>query len=328
MSSHFLKSIVAVGLVLSLQGCFGEPVFEAESLSSFRHTDEIVLSAAMTEDGAMSLVAEQGKVCLWDNKTNKVKFSCFTGDNAKHIELMGFSKDKTQYYISNRTSVLLFSATTGQLVGSWATGRNIARDIAISADAGILLLGYRSGEAQIINTKTSSATLFPIHRLDINSVALSDDGKTALTGSSDKFAYLWNTEDGVIKQRFKLTTRINHVAMNSTASLGFAIDSVDDRVFLDLKTGEQQAELDIMANFMEFNDSLFINDDKWFLTGSPKRTLHLWRVADGQHLGEYKAEKLRLRSSILAIAYNKKSNHLLSETSDGVLEIWPYKPLK
>lgn len=159
-------------------------------------------------------------------------------------------------------------------------------------------------------------------------MALSDDGTTALTGLSDKFAYVWTTNDGKITQRFKSTTRINHVAMNSNASIGFSIDSVDDRQFLDLKTAEERAELNIMANFIEFNDSLFINNDKWFLTGLPKSTLYLWRVADGQQLAEYKAAKLRLRSSVLAVAYDKNSKSIMTETSDGVLEVWPYEPPK
>lgn len=314
--------------MINLAGCFGDTVFEAAPLSEFRHTNEPVLSAALTVDGSMSIVAEQGKVCLWDNKTNQLKFKCLVGDDAKHIELVGFSKDKSKYFISNRTSVHMFSATTGQLVGSWATGKNIARDIAVSADASTILIGYRSGEAQVINTQTSVSKLLKIHRLDINSVALSDDGTTALTGSSDKFAYVWTTNDGKITQRFKSTTRINHVAMNSNASIGFSIDSVDDRQFLDLKTAEERAELNIMANFIEFNDSLFINDDKWFLTGLPKSTLYLWRVADGQQLAEYKAAKLRLRSSVLAVAYDKNSKSIMTETSDGVLEVWPYEPPK
>lgn len=321
-----ILTLVLIGILSALVGCSGEPVFEAPSTSQFRHTQEIVESAALSNDGQLSVVSEQGKVCVWDNKISKTLFSCISGDDAKHIELLGFSDDKTKFYISNRMSVHLFSVANGQLLGSWSTGKNIARDIAISANGQLIVVGYRSGEADVINSLTKQNTLFQVHRLDINSVALSADGQTALSGSSDKFSYLWSTKDGTILKEFKLATRVNHVSINENASLGFAIDSVDDRIFLDLNTGIKKAELNIFTNFIEFNHSRFVNDDKWFLTGSPKSTIQLWRVKDGTLLAEYKATQQRIRGSVLAVAYDKENKTIVSESSDGVLEFWPYQP--
>ena len=302
-----ILTLVLIGILSALVGCSGEPVFEAPSTSQFRHTQEIVESAALSNDGQLSVVSEQGKVCVWDNKISKILFSCISGDDAKHIELLGFSDDKTKFYISNRMSVHLFSVVNGQLLGSWSTGKNIARDIAISANGQLIVVGYRSGEADVINSLTA-------------------DGQTALSGSSDKFSYLWSTKDGTILKEFKLATRVNHVSINENASLGFAIDSVDDRIFLDLNTGIKKAELNIFTNFIEFNHSRFVNDDKWFLTGSPKSTIQLWRVKDGTLLAEYKATQLRIRGSVLAVAYDKENKTIVSESSDGVLEVWPYQP--
>ena len=65
-------------------------------------------------------------------------------------------------------------------------------------------------------------------------MALSADGQWAFTGSSDKYVKLWSTSDGSTRFEERLATRVNHVTLNKTASLGFAIDSVDDRVFFDL----------------------------------------------------------------------------------------------
>ncbi|MFU2511621.1 WD40 repeat domain-containing protein [Pseudoalteromonas sp. ASV78] len=322
----YISKLGLTGILSVLVGCSGEPVFEASSTSQFRHTQEIVESVALSNDGQLSVVSEQGKVCVWDNTIKKTLFNCITGDDAKHVELVGVSDDKTKFYISNRMSVHLFSVKTGQLLGSWSTGQNIARDIALSANGQLMVVAYRSGEADVINTNTKQNTLFQIHRLDINSVALSADGQTAFTGSSDKFAYLWATDDGAILQKFKLATRVNHVSMNENATLGFAIDSVDDRVFVDLKTGTEQAQLNIFANFIEFNHSRFINNNKWFLTGSPNSTLQLWRVQDGTLLAEYKAAQQRIRGSVLAVAYDKENKNMVSENSDGVREVWPYQP--
>ncbi|KTF16945.1 WD40 repeat domain-containing protein [Pseudoalteromonas sp. H105] len=324
MLFRILKLTFVWGL-LTLAACSGEDVFESPPLSQFQHTDITLESAAVSRDGQLSIVSEQGKVCVWNNNNNTRLFDCITGDDAKHIELVGLSDDKTTFYISNRMAIHAFSLQTGQLIGSWSTGQNIARDIAISANGHVLLVGYRTGEAEVINTRTQHNTLFKIHRLDINSVALSADGRTAISGSSDKYAYVWSTLSGEILQKFKLATRVNHVSMNEQGSLGFAIDSVDDRVFLDLQSGEELSELNIFANFIEFNDSQFINNDKWFLTGSPKSKIYLWQVASGNLLAEYGAATKGQRSSILAVGFDEGAQQITTQNSSGVLEIWPYQ---
>lgn len=320
-----IAKLIFIGSLLTLAACSGEAVFESPPISQFQHTDETVESAAVSSDGQLSVVSEHGKVCVWDNTNNTLIFECITGDDANYVELVGLSDDKTTFYISNRMAIHVFSVQTGQLIGSWSTGQNIARDIAISADGHLLLVGYRTGEADVINTQTKHNTVFKIHRLDINSVALSADGGTALSGSSDKHAYLWSTANGKILQEYKLATRVNHVSMNEQGSIGFAIDSVDDRIFLDLKSGEELAELNIFANFIEFNDSQFINNDKWFLTGSPKSKIYLWQVASGTLLAEYGAAEKGQRSSILAVGFDEVSQRIFTHNSNGTLEVWPYQ---
>jgi WD40 repeat protein len=100
---------------------------------------------------------------------------------------------------------------------------------------------------------------------------------------------------------------------------------VDDRVFLDLQSGEELSELNIFANFIEFNDSQFINNDKWFLTGSPKSKIYLWQVASGNLLAEYGAVAKGQRSSILAVGFDEGVQRITTQNSSGVLEVWPYQ---
>ena len=162
-----------------------------------------------------------------------------------------------------------------------------------------------------------------MHRLDINSVAVSADGKTAFTGSSDKTAKLWDSLSGEVIKEFKLTTRVNHVNMNHDATLGFAIDSVSDRLFLDLNSGKILSEINSLTRFMEVNGSQFINNDKWLLTGSPKRLFRLWNVADGSKVAEWLAYKVesRQRASVLSVGQSGK-DRVMSYTSDGMLQTW------
>ncbi|WP_220496064.1 WD40 repeat domain-containing protein [Pseudoalteromonas sp. SG41-5] len=43
-------------------------------------------------------------------------------------------------------------------------------------------------------------------------------------------------------------------------------------------------------------------------------------------MAEYKATQQRIRGSVLAVAYDKENKTIVSGSSDGVLEVWPYQP--
>lgn len=321
MTSKLLKPLCCV-FALSLVGCGGGEVFTAPASSEFAHGNELLSATALTEDASHALVATQSEVCVWDNQLKARLYDCITGQGAEHVELVGFSANKSRFFISNRLSVTLYDTRTGRSIGTWLTGQEIARDIAISAVGDTLVIAYRSGKAEVINTRTGDTKRFDIHRLDINSVALSADGQWAFTGSSDKYVKLWSTSDGSTRFEERLATRVNHVTLNKTASLGFAIDSVDDRVFFDLANQKELSEVASYSNFIEFTASQFVNQDKWLLTGSPKMKMRLYRVADGELIAEYEAKQQRQRTSVLSVAYD--GNQLYSETSDGLLQAWPF----
>ena len=324
LQRNFLGSVL---ISLILVGCFGKEHHTGEAKSTFRHSKQPILDSHISKDGRFSILAEKDKVCVWDNQTNELRFDCLTGSLIASVEQVGIAGDNRFFYASNLLSISFFSMSDAQPIGTWTTGINIIRDIAVSDNGEIVLLGYRSGQAAVIETKNFTATVYPIHRLDINSVAISADGKTAFTGSSDKTAKLWDPLSGKVIKEFKLDTRVNYVNINSDASLGFAIDSVSDRLFLDLKNGEILAEMDGLMRFMEINDSQFINNDKWLLTGSPKQLLRLWNVADGNQLAEWVTyrDKTRQRTSVLSVKKSGK-DRVMSHTSDGVLETWDLPP--
>ncbi|WP_267459593.1 hypothetical protein [Pseudoalteromonas ostreae] len=43
-------------------------------------------------------------------------------------------------------------------------------------------------------------------------------------------------------------------------------------------------------------------------------------------MAEYKATQQRIRGSVLSVVYDKEHKTIVSESSDGVLEVWPYQP--
>ncbi|MCF6441515.1 hypothetical protein L1077_18935 [Pseudoalteromonas luteoviolacea] len=317
-----MKKISAMAFSLLLTGCFWGSHFEAPASSQKQHGSGLVQSSDLSDDGALSIIARQNEVCLWSNLSDKKVFPCIAEGN---IELSGIAENASVFYISNRLSVSLFSTKSGKPLGAWSSGENIIRDIAISNDGETLLLGYRSGKTEVINVRANSRSLYTLHDLDVNTVALSADGRTAMTGSSDKFAKLWDVQTGKELQSYKFSTRVNHVSLNADATKAFVLDSVDARQFIDLKAQELSSSLSTFGNFIEFNQSAFINNDQWLLTASPNQKVQIWRVADGDLIAKFMANKVdgRNRASVLSIAVNESKQVIISETNDGVVETWP-----
>ena len=75
---------------------------------------------------------------------------------------------------------------------------------------------------------------------------------------SDKYVKLWSTSDGSTRFEERLATRVNHVTLNKTASLGFAIDSVDDRVFFDLANQKELSEVAYTLTLNSLHRNLLI----------------------------------------------------------------------
>ena len=307
-------------LLFSLVSCGTSNIYTSNAVSSTVHTDVLVETSDISYDGKYTLIADDKQVCLWNNITNKLQLTCLTGKAKEYIEIVKIAKNNQFFITSNRVSVRLYSITNGSLIGEWSLQNHIINDIALSKNSDVILLGFRSGKASVINPFTKVMATYQKHKLDINSVGISDDGLHAFTGSSDKTATYWNTITGENNYTFKHMSRVNHVSLSADQRIGFSIDAIKDRNVWNLETGELICELDSHLRFMEINDSVISADNTLMLSGSPKQTIQLWRMTDGKLIAQWQAAHLKKRSSVLSIAF--KENTILSSTSDGILEEW------
>ncbi|NQZ79876.1 MAG: hypothetical protein HRT52_02555 [Colwellia sp.] len=316
-------SIFTLGLFLT--GCGQSNTFSSNALTQFKQSTDLVAAADISSDGQYSLIADPQKVCVWNNLTSQLQHGCLVGEAKDYIEIVKISKNNAYYITSNQVVVRLYRLHNGKKVGEWRLGENIINDIALSKNADVILLGLRNGKAGIIRPFTNEVFTFKKHRLDINSVALSSDGLTAFTGSSDKTAILWHTKTGKSKHSLKHKSRVNHVQISDDGLVGVTIDSIKDHNIWDLKSGESISELDTHLRFFEFNHSIFSADNKVLLSGSPKQKLQLWRVSDGALIGQWKAYQESTRASVLATSFNEQ-HQAMSLTTGGMLETWNLPP--
>lgn len=307
-------------LLFVLTNCGMSDTYTSTALSSTVHTDMPVETSDISYDGKYTLIADDKQVCLWNNLTKQLQLTCLTGKEKDYIEIVKIAKNNKFFIISNRVSVRLYSIVKGNLIGEWSLQDHIINDISLSKNSDVILLGFRSGKASVINPFTKAMATYQKHKLDINSVNISDDGLHAFTGSSDKTAIYWNTVTGESIYTFKHMSRVNHVSLSTDQSIGFSIDAIKDRNVWNLKTGKLICELDSHLRFMAFNDTEISADNTLLLSGSPKQTIQLWRINDGKLIAQWQATHLKKRSSVLSIAF--KENTVLSSTNDGILEEW------
>ncbi|NRA59783.1 MAG: hypothetical protein HRU25_02510 [Psychrobium sp.] len=94
---------------------------------------------------------------------------------------------------------------------------------------------------------------------------------------------------------------MSHVSLNSDGTLAFTIDTVKERTFWTTASGERLSSLHSNIRFVQFNTSVFSDDNQWFITGSPKQKLKLWQVSDGMLIGEWHAPSLAIAIVVIAI---------------------------
>lgn len=319
-------------IALSVSSCSKIEVQSSDAVKQQRYSQAALTAAALSDSGKYALLADGSEVCLWNNELNKKAIPCISGPYAENIEIVGIAKNEHVFFTSNRIHLRLYRTSNGQMLNEWHSGQNIINDIAIASEGQLILLGYRSGQAALLKTTDSGMTLYEPHTLDVNAVALSDNGKLAFTGSSDKTARLWHSDSGQEIARFDHRTRVNHVDLNQEASIGFSLDSINDRRFWQLtKQTEQseQSELQTNLKFLEINHSAFSSDSRLWLSGSPKQVIKMWRTADGELLGQWQSfkEETRFRSSVLSVAF-VGDNQFATLTSDAMYELFDYQPAK
>lgn len=304
-------------------GCSDSTLVENPALKTQHYAEKLLKAADISQDGRYSLISDNQQVCLWNNIENYKVYKCINGPDGKLIELVGIAKSNNYFYTSNRVNVHLYQLDTGKLVSVWSAGDNIINDMAMSADDSTMILGFRNGQVSVVSVHSPKIETFDIHRLDINSVSLSDDGQVAFTGSSDKTAKLWQTQDGNIIKTFQHNLRVNHVALSNDAKLAFSLDAVSDRFFWLLPSGQLFSELQSTVRFIEFNQSQFSPNKQWFLTGGPRQKLQLWRSTTGELYSRWTTFKPpeNIRSSVLSVRF-LNNDSVASLTSDGVYQTW------
>ncbi len=162
-------------------------------------------SASLSADGRYALISSQEGIRLWDLKQGAVKYQWAQGSEANDVIATDISANGEYAVTLSRDSVALWKIADGRAAGWWSLPA-VAQAVAV-ADNGQLLVGLADGAVMSLTPTTGVLVKFLGHSEKVNSVALSADGRLALTGANDATALLWRTQDAQVLRRWQMDSR-------------------------------------------------------------------------------------------------------------------------
>jgi WD40 repeat protein len=154
------------------------------------------------------------------------------------------------------------------------------------------------------------------------SVALSADGRVALTGNDDQYARLWDVATGRQLRAFRARDKGYSVEGGENDILSVAI-SPDGRHALtggsfesqlwDMTTGEQLRVLKGTASSVVFSPN-----GRYVLTGSGANTARLWDVVTGKLLRSFG----RPTAGVYSVAFSMDGRRILTGSTDKIARLW------
>jgi WD40 repeat protein len=161
------------------------------------------------------------------------------------------------------------------------------------------------------------------HLDHVTCVALSPDGKRAISGGFDKIVRCWDIEDGK-----ELWRSSNHEQVVWTVALSpdgrRAISGSQDQTLelWNIETGKEACPT-MNGHFGVISSVAFLPDGKRALSGCWDKTVRLWDLETGKEVGQ-----LAVGAPVLSVALTKEGHHALLGSNDGKLRYWDLRAKK
>jgi len=185
---------------------------------------------------------------------------------------------------------------------------------AIRADADLAdlnILRQPSGTSYRVTTIEALALSRMVegHTDDVNAVAISADGRRALSGADDGTVKLWNLETGACLQTLEMNSDfVTAVALSTNGELALSGSNDGYLILWNLETGDD------VQTLVEIHRRDIVN----CVALSADWTLKLWDLKRGKLL--HKMEENG--GEVLSAAFSADSGQALVGVSDGTLKLW------
>jgi WD40 repeat protein/tRNA A-37 threonylcarbamoyl transferase component Bud32 len=254
---------------------------------------DMVYSIAISPDGQTLVSGSYDKtIKIWNLKTGVLK-TTLTGHISLVYSVAISSDGQTLVSGSNDKTIKIRNLETGKLKTTLTGHSNWVNSVTISPDGQTLVSGSNDKTIKIWNLQNdyniNNFTFFPLfledklkttltgHTDRVNSVAISPDGQTLVSGSNDKTIKIWNLKTGALKTTLAGHSNwVNSVAISPNGQI-LVSGSCDDTIKIwNLKTGALKTTL--AGHSQSVNSVAISPDGETIVSGSRDNTIKVWRM--------------------------------------------------
>jgi WD40 repeat protein/serine/threonine protein kinase len=158
---------------------------------------------------------------------------------------------------------------------------------------------------------------FEGHEKGIIQVALSRDGRLALSGSADHTARLWDVATGKELKKFEgHTNQVYAVAFRPAGQQALTGSEDNLMKIWDVASGKELRSFEGHTNIV--TGVSFSPDGKWALSSSWDQTLRLWDVEAGQELRKFEGHT----EGVQSVAFSPDGQRAVSGGFDRMVRLW------
>ncbi len=211
--------------------------------------------------------------------------------------------------LSRPLGALLTKGGTVQRQAFQAAFADLARELRIGED-----VPGRSAPTTVVEHP------FAGHGASILCIAVSSDGKRAVSGSEDRTARLWDVETGRELRRFEgHTGPVSAVAFAGSDTILTGSHDRSARLW-DAKTGKEKQRFEGHTDLVTSVAAHGVS----FASGSFDKTIRLWKATERQEVACLTGHKGVVRS----LAFDASGERLVSASADETVRLWDVKAAK
>ncbi|MBW4493970.1 MAG: WD40 repeat domain-containing protein [Oscillatoria princeps RMCB-10] len=157
------------------------------------------------------------------------------------------------------------------------------------------------------------------HTGSVNAVALTPDGKTAVSASNDRTLKVWDLRSGELKSTLTgHTDMVRAVAVTPDGKTAVSASSDNTLKVWDLLSGESKSTL--TGHTDEVNAVALTPDGKTAVSASDDRTLKVWDLLSGEPRCTLTGHTYRVNS----VAVTPDGKTAVSASRDNTLKVWDF----
>lgn len=157
---------------------------------------------------------------------------------------------------------------------------------------------FVSDEDTIKIWNTSGKLLHKIVDTDINSAALSPDGKFVATATNDRVTKIWNTQTGKLSKTLK----------------GYLNEAVDNGLGLDPESYWQYN----ISRYVSYKEGIRVSPDEKYVVKAVGKSVQLWDLNKGRVVRSFDGHE----NGVICFEFSRDGKHLFTGSGDKTIRMW------